>query len=268
MKKIFLFLALVCQFLFGKADIIVLDPAGVEIFYMLNAEDRIAAIASLQSNEIYPYDKTQNLPTVGTYSKPSLEKIIALNPKLVILSYHSTNLKEDLQRVNIESFFLKADTLEEILSNIKKIAQVTGKEKEADAIIATFNESMQKFKNHPIGKKGVFFYTSAPLMAFGKNTLPGDILSVLGVENIAHESVGDKPILNQEYILQSDPDFILYGLTLKRAEELYKTNPLLKSTKAFKQGNILPVNASLLLRGSPRIISEIESLYQELLSLK
>lgn len=267
MKKFLLWISLFCS-LYSRADIVVLDSASVEIFYLLGAEDRISAIASLKFGKIYPYEKTKNLPSVGTYAKPSLEKIVALNPSLVILNRYSTNLKEDLERLHIKSIFLEANSLEQILDNIKTIAQITNKKQKAQELIGSFKTKLQKIREKPLNQKGVFFHSSAPLMAFGKDTLAGDILLALGIKNIAGDSIGLRPILNQEFILKENPDFIMYGLGLKDTQELYKTNPLLTQTNAVKRGHIFFLSASALLRGSPRVIEEIEKLHQQLQNIQ
>lgn len=267
MRVLLFFCLLSCSLLWSKADLIVLDPAGVEILYMLGAEDRIQAIASLQQTKIYPYDKTEKLQTVGTYSKPSLEKIVSLKPKIVILSFHSTNLQEDLTRVGIDSFYLHANSIQEILDNIQKLAEITNTQEKAVQLIQDFKDNIAVMSTQPISKKGVFFYTSAPLMAFGKDTLPGDILQLLGVENIGKDALfGDRPILNQEYVLKQNPDFILYGISVKDTDDLLRTNPLLKNTNAFKNQKVIHVDTAALLRGSPRIIYEIQNIYKQLLS--
>ena len=60
--------------------IVVIDPAVVEMIYMLGGEDRIVGIAKLENSKIWPEDKTEELKSVGTFINPSLEKIISLKP--------------------------------------------------------------------------------------------------------------------------------------------------------------------------------------------
>lgn len=265
--KILFYLFLFCLCLYAKPRIIVLDAAIIEALYLLDAEDTITAIAQTQNSTIYPHEKTKNLPSVGTYARPSLEKIVSLKPTLVVLNRYSVNLKEDLQRLGIESVHYPSNSLQDVLSNLLSIAQKLNKEKKANEIIQQLQSRLQTIQSQPIGKKGVFFYSSSPLMAFSKDTLAGDVLKLLGITNIAKDSFGDRPILNQEFLLVQNPDFIFYGLGLRETKDLYKTNPLIQKTKAFKNNHIFYINASLLLRGSPLIIDEIERIHRLLSSI-
>ena len=47
--------------------------------------------------------------------------------------------------------------------------------------------------------KGAVLYTVSPMMGFNEKSLPGEILDILGVENIADNLIGDKPIISQEF---------------------------------------------------------------------
>ena len=131
MKKILIIMSLFLITLNAKERLVVLDPASIETLFMLKAEDQIVGIATLQHSNIYPKDQTSKLTSVGTFSNPSLEKIVALKPSLVILSSYSLNLEEGLKNFGIKSINLKAEHLEDITKNITTLGQITKKEKEA-----------------------------------------------------------------------------------------------------------------------------------------
>lgn len=76
--------------------------------FMLKAEDQIVGIATLQHSNIYPKDQTSKLTSVGTFSNPSLEKIVALKPSLVILSSYSLNLEEGLKKFWYQKYQFKS----------------------------------------------------------------------------------------------------------------------------------------------------------------
>ena len=83
--------------------IVVLDPAVVEMVYLLGGEDKLVGIAKLERSKIWPEEKTEKVESVGTFINPSLEKIIALKPDLVIESFHSSDaIDKSLTSNNIE----------------------------------------------------------------------------------------------------------------------------------------------------------------------
>ena len=249
--------------------IVILDPAVVEMVYLLESEDKIAAIALTQTSTIWPEDKTKNLPSVGAFSKPSLEKIISYKPDLVVLSYASAGLGKDLETHGIKSVVFQANSFDEIFSNFMEVGKLVGKENEATKIIAEKKQSLEKMKEMgPINKKGAFIYSTSPMMAFGDKSLPGEILKIFGVQNLTADLNGDRPILTPEYILKENPDFLLGGMGIKSAEEILNANPQVKETNAAKNKSIIIVNSSVLLRGSPRIVDETVKLYDEIKKLK
>ena len=249
--------------------IVVLDPAVVEMLYLLNAEDRIAAVAHSQTTGIWPEDKTKDLPDVGTLAKPSLEKIISFSPDLVVLSIHSTGLAKDLEAHGIKTVSFPANSFDDIFNNFLEVGKLMGKEDEAQKITAEKKEKLEEIKkSEPLNKKGAFIYSASPMMAFGENSLPGEVLKIYGVENLTDKVKGERPILTPEYVIEENPDFLLVGLGVSSEDEIVTANPQLKDTNAVKNKNIIKVNSQALLRGSPRIVDETMNLYEEIKNLK
>ena len=249
--------------------IVVLDPAVVEMLYLLNAEDRIAAVAHSQTTGIWPEDKTKDLPDVGTLAKPSLEKIISFSPDLVVLSIHSTGLAKDLEAHGIKTVSFPANSFDDIFNNFLEVGKLIGKENEAQKITAEKKEKLEEIKkSEPLNKKGAFIYSASPMMAFGDNSLPGEVLKIYGAENLTDKVKGERPILTPEYVIEENPDFLLVGLGVTSEDEIVTANPQLKDTNAVKNKNIIKVNSQALLRGSPRIVDETMNLYEEIKNLK
>ena len=249
--------------------IVVLDPAVVEMLYLLNAEDRIAAVAHSQTTGIWPEDKTKDLPDVGTLAKPSLEKIISFSPDLVVLSIHSTGLAKDLEAHGIKTVSFPANSFDDIFNNFLEVGKLIGKEDEAQKITAEKKEKLEEIKkSEPLNKKGAFIYSASPMMAFGENSLPGEVLKIYGVENLTDKVKGERQILTPEYVIEENPDFLLVGLGVSSEDEIVTANPQLKDTNAVKNKNIIKVNSQALLRGSPRIVDETMNLYEEIKNLK
>lgn len=267
MKKFFILLILVASSLFAKERLVVLDPASIEIIYLLGAGDEIVGIASLQHSNIYPEEETKKLTSVGTFSNPSLEKIVALKPSLVILSSYSTNLEERLKQLGIKTLFLKAQELKDLKSNVDKIAKLLGREKEAKKVLENFNKELNELKKDPIDKSAIYLFSSNPLMAFSDNSLVADILRILGIKNLTVKSEIQRPIISSEFILKQDPDMIILGITVEDSKELIKQNQVLQNTKAYKNGHIFSYDKThSLLRLSPTMVDRIKEFKQVLKS--
>lgn len=240
--------------------IVVLDPATVEMIYMLGAEDKIVGVANLERSKVWPEEKVAKLESVGTFMKPSLEKIIALKPDLVIMSaLTGEELNNGLKSNNIEAKRIQANSIEEIFTNFMEVAKMLGKENEANKIIAEKRAKLEEIKKMAtINKKGLFVMSASPLMVFGNDNLPNDIMKLLNIKNIAENQKGRNPIVTPEFIMKENPDIII--TLLPNPAQIVATNPQLKNVNAIKNNKFIVVNSSQILRGSPRTIDQIEEI--------
>ena len=240
--------------------IVVLDPATVEMIYMLGAEDKIVGVANLERSKVWPEEKVAKLESVGTFMKPSLEKIIALKPDLVITSaLTDDNLNNGLKSNNIESKRIQANSIEEIFTNFLEVAKILGKENEANKIIAEKKAKLEEIKKMVASnKKGLFVMSASPLMVFGSDNLPNDIMKLLNIKNIAENQKGRNPIVTPEFIMKENPDIII--TLLPNPSQIVAANPQLKNVNAIKKSKFIVVNSSQILRGSPRTIDQIEEI--------
>lgn len=240
--------------------IVVLDPATVEMIYMLGAEDKIVGVANLERSKVWPEEKVAKLESVGTFIKPSLERIITLKPDLVIMSaLTGEELNNGLKSNNIEAKRVQANSIEEIFTNFLEVAKMLGKENEANKIIAEKKVKLEEIKKIATGnKKGLFVMSASPLMVFGNDNLPNDIMKLLNIKNIAENQKGRNPIVTPEFIIKENPDIII--TLLPNPSQIVTTNPQLKNVNAIKNSKFIVVNSSQILRGSPRTIDQIEEI--------
>ena len=240
--------------------IVVLDPATVEMIYMLGAEDKIVGVANLERSKVWPEEKVAKLESVGTFIKPSLERIITLKPDLVITSaLTDDNLNNGLKSNNIEAKRIQANSIEEIFTNFMEVAKMLGKENEANKIIAEKRAKLEEIKKMATGNnKGLFVMSASPLMVFGNDNLPNDIMKLLNIKNIAENQKGRNPIVTPEFIMKENPDIII--TLLPNPAQIVATNPQLKNVNAIKNSKFIVVNSSQILRGSPRTIDQIQEI--------
>ena len=252
--------------------IIILDPAVTETFYMIGAKNKICAIGITMRSKIYPIEETKNLPTVGNIINPSLEKILSFSPDLVVLGGMSTKMSGNLKELNIPFIVNEAGTIKDILNNITIYGHLTGREKEANKLYNECNDKINNIrlqtKNAPLNLKGAIIYSTNPMMAFNEKALPGQILKLLGVNNLTDNLVGSRPILSQEFLLKENPDFLAGAMSIKESKDILNANPVIKKIKAGKNKNIFIIDSNKILRGSPRIFMGIEDLYKELKKIK
>lgn len=246
--------------------IITADPSAVEIFYLIGGEDKISAVAKTKINKIYPEEKTKLLESVGSITRPSIEKIISLNPDLVILNpMGAVKTAELLKKYNIPYFIDRSVTFDEIFLKTKIYGIFTGQEKNAEKLIEDKKNKLLKIKNEIEDKnlKGVILYSSSPLISFSKETIPSEIMEILKIKNIADSFPhGKKGIISPDVMLTENPDIIIGTMKIHSAEDIVKANEFLKYSKAYKNNNIYVFESEKILRATPRIADGIEEIYE------
>ena len=246
--------------------IIAADPSAVEIFYLIGGEDKISAVAKTKINKIYPEEKTELLESVGSITRPSIEKIISLNPDLVILNpMGAVKTAELLKKYNIPYFIDRSVTFDEIFLKTKIYGIFTGQEKNAEKLIEDKKNKLDKIKNEIEDKnlKGVILYSSSPMISFSKETIPSEIMEILKIKNIADSFLhGKKGIISPDVMLTENPDIIIGTMKIHSAEDIVKANEFLKYSKAYKNNNIYVFESEKILRATPRIADGIEEIYE------
>ncbi|MGL4998431.1 MAG: ABC transporter substrate-binding protein [Cetobacterium sp.] len=252
--------------------ILILDPAAVESFYLIGGEENIVAIADTAKNPIWPKEKTKFLPKVGTIMKPSIEQVLSFTPDLVILNSMSESFSESLKARKFNFVINEANSFEEILKNLEIYGVITGKQSNSEKLITIYKNKLEKInsdiKNKPLNIKGAFLFSTSPMMVFTENSLPGEIFKTLGIENIAKDLPGGRPILSPEFLLTQNPDILVGSMAIKNKNDILNSNPIVKKTKAGKKENIMIIESDKILRGTPRVIDALEELYKELSNVK
>ncbi len=251
--------------------IVSVSAGAVETIYMIGGETHLVGIGKSREG-IWPQEKTSQLPSVGNLAQPSIEAIIKLEPDLVILNTMVTELGTNLKNRGLKVYLHEAGTMEEILRSTEELGVFCGRPDEAAALVKEKTQNLEELKKR-FGSdntklKGAFLYSANPILAFTEKSLPGEILKLLGVKNLAEGLDMARPMLSPEYILKEDPDFLFCAMSITKPEDLMEPNAFLEKTRAGREGNIMVMSSSFFLRPSPRLFDELPELAAQLDELR
>ena len=209
MKKTLLLL-LATLSLNAQERIIALSPSINEIIFSLNAGDQIVANTDYA---LYP-PASIKLPKVGGYFSPSLEKIVALKPTLVIMQQNNHKLSLKLKRLGINSKIVKIDKLENIKKSILEIGSIVNKKEEATKIVKNINTELKNLNNIVKNKKILIVFGRYPkldkqIFVAGQNLYFDEIINESNNTNALQSDRKGQPILNMENIIATNPDIVL-----------------------------------------------------------
>ncbi|MFT4104177.1 MAG: ABC transporter substrate-binding protein [Lacrimispora sp.] len=196
---------------------------------------------------------SKEIVSVGKFNSPSMEKIIALNPDLVLLSSETKEhaaLKEVFKQAGIPAAYFKVTHFEDYLSMLKTCTEITGKpelyEKNGLDAEAEIKEILSGSK--PQTTPSVLLLITYSGGAAGQNskTMTGKMLKDLGCRNIADENQSLLKEFNMESIVKEDPDYIFVipmgnddDLARKNLKETIEKNPAWSGLTAVKGGRYI-----------------------------
>jgi iron complex transport system substrate-binding protein len=208
-KTIFFILFFVLT-LSASERIIALSPSINEIVFALGAEDKVVGNTTFCD---FPKEAV-NIPKVGGYFNPSLEKILSLNPTLVIMQENNTQLAQKLARLGIQTKIIKIEKLADIKNSIAEIGEVLGKKEAAKKIVSKIDEELTKLTNITANKRVMFVFghntsLASRIFVAGQNLYFDDIINESGNKNALQSQRKGQPILNMENIIACNPDIVI-----------------------------------------------------------
>lgn len=195
----------------------------------------------------------ESVVSVGKFNSPNIEKIIALDPDLVILSSETKEhvaLKNALKQAGIPAAYFKVTHFEDYLSMLKTCTEITGRsdlyEKNGLDIQKQIQDTISSVKeeNHPSVLLLITYSGGAAVQNSG--TMTGEMLKDLGCENIADKNQSLLKEFNMESVIKEDPDFIFVvpmgndrELAMKNLKESIENNPAWNGLTAVKNGRYI-----------------------------
>ncbi len=224
--------------LHAKERIVTLSPALNEIVYALGMGSQVVG----NTNYCLFPKETINLPKVGGYFSPHLERVLALNPTIVLMQENNHKLEQQLNRLNINSKMVKIDTIKSIRNSIIELGIIFHKEKNANRIVNDINSSLASTKNIIKDKKILIVFgentsLNKNIFVAGQNLYFEEIIANSGNRNALQSKRKGQPILNMENIIASNPDIVIllaHSMKEKALTKKQLVEPWLK----------LPINAS------------------------
>lgn len=297
MRTRILFALTLCTALFGcgeeqeqasstknKADVMVIDFAGrtvrldspaqrivalaphvVENVFSAGAGEQLVGVVEWSN---YP-EQARSIAIVGGYEKTNHEKILELNPDLII-AWESGNSRSSVERLAELGFNIYIDqpnSLLDIAKSIRDIGILTGQSHKADAVVENYLNELKQFKQQysEVVKVPTFYQVwNKPLQSINGNHIISDAIEICGGENIYADEFAVAPVINIESVLERDPVAIIAsGMSDARPEWLdeWKQWP---SLRAVQNNNLFFVNPDHLQRHTVRLLLGLKETCRQL----
>ncbi|MDP2579973.1 siderophore ABC transporter substrate-binding protein [Shimia thalassica] len=203
----------------------------------------------------YLADATQGGTIVGSLFEPDFEAVYALDPDLIIAGGRSSTQVEALGEIAPTiDMTIWGDTIAQALARLEAYGLLFDKTDEAAALRTAFDAKLDAARMAVAGRgKALIVLTNGPkVSAYGSNGRFGWLHTALdlpeAVKDVAQSNHGEA--ISFEFIRDANPDILIVidrmAAIARPGDNAEATldNPLVHETNAWKDGNILYLNAA------------------------
>ncbi len=239
--------------------IISLSPTFTEVVYALGAGDRLVGRTDYCD---YPLEAAK-VTSVGSMTKPSVEKITELKPDVVLVSFMDKDMVDKIQLTGAKVIQLSSgESIEGSYQNMAEIAKVLNENENGAKLIdgikteiAAVNEKVKALD--PIATYYVVGFGKNGDYTAGDKTFINDLITAAGGKNVATDAEGWS--YTSEKLMEKDPKFIIMGAHAQMTDAFKTTEPY-KNLTAVKEGRVLEIDENLMSREGPRMGQGVKTL--------
>jgi iron complex transport system substrate-binding protein len=240
--------------------IVSLTPAATEILFAIGAGDRVVA----KVEDITPWPpEADDLPVVATFQGVELERIVDLDPDLVIaggVGFTDPDAVAQLRRLRIPVVVVYADSTGGALHDIELIGDAAGAGAAARDLTASMRAAFDQVEAATAGlsKPKVFYEIDATSKIYtpAEGSVYAEMLALAGSDPLLTDSSYE---ISLEEIVDFDPEIILLGSPFTTPDQV-RQRPGWGGIAAVRNGTIIPVNDSIITRPGPRLVDGLREL--------
>jgi cobalamin transport system substrate-binding protein len=246
--------------------LISLAPNLTEIVYAVGAGSRLVGNTTFCD---YP-PEAKNVAKVGDTLQPSIERILALRPQLVLVSTASQleAFTKQLNEHQIAVYVTDPRDLEGVFRSILSVGDLLNEPVAASELVNRLRARSEKVEHAVAGLApvSVFFQLSGqPLYTAGKTSFVTNLIERAGGRSVTADVNEAWPRLSDEAALASHPEAIimLSGDAMGAAANT-KVAPALRNSPAVRNGRVYLIDGDLLTRPGPRLVDGLERIARAL----
>ncbi len=245
--------------------VISLAPNLTEIVFAVGAGDRLVGRTTYCD---FP-PEAKAVADVGDTMHPSIERIIALKPQVVLVSTASQLevFTQQLQNQNIAVFVTDPHDLDGVFRSIEQVGEILGQKDQSTLLVQKLRERTNAVEAAVKDKPPVrvFYQLSAePLYTAGHDAFVTDLVRRAGALSVTADVPGAWPRFSNESALATKPDAIILPTGGSMGAGNATVTEALRQSPAVLQGRVYKINDDHLVRPGPRAIDGLEAMARAL----
>lgn len=241
--------------------IISLAPHLTELVYSIGAGDKLVGVTEYSD---FP-EQAKHIPRVGSASAIDLEKIISLEPDLVLIWKSGTPVahQERLARLGIPLVVFGFGRLDDVARGIVQLGELTGQSRRSREVQQSYRHRLQQISKTYGDRKPVrVFYQlwAQPTMTVNRRHILSHMIRVCGGKNIFADLESLTPSVDIESVLRGAPEIII-DTSIDGVESAklgwWRKWP---SIPAVRHKHLYTIQSDLLVRQSTRLLTGLEQM--------
>jgi iron complex transport system substrate-binding protein len=213
--------------------------------------------------------EAKSVAEVGNTLQPSLERIIALKPQVVLISTASQleAFTKQLQNHDIAVFVTDPHDLEGVFKSIAQIGEILGRADHAKEVVEKLRTRATAVQERvkDVVPVRVFYQLSAePLYTAGKDSFVNDLIQRAGALSVSANVPGAWPKYSAEAALATRPEAIILPTGGSMGDMNKAVAEPLKGSPAALNGRVYKINDDHLVRPGPRAVDGLEEMARAL----
>lgn len=234
--------------------IVSVSPEVTEILFALGCENSLVGVSSFCN---YP-DEVKKIEKVGTFSHPSLEKIVFLKPDIIFSAgIEQAPVILKLEKLGIPVFTYSPKSIDEIFQKILIIGKTVNRKEEALDLVENIRKEII-FDKSPIpnsNKRPKIYLeiSEKPYMSVCKGSFIHELIELSGGKNAAEKGIRPFTQVSAETLINWNPDIII--MTHSGSKESLMKRSGWNQINAVKNSFVFDdIDPDVLLRAGPRIV--------------
>lgn len=246
--------------------VVCLTPGLAETVFELDAGDLIAGVSDFTT---FP-EEARSKPSVGGLVDPSMEKIIVLQPDLVLMAMHLNRQEtiQQLEKLSVPVFVVDPQGLAGVLRMVQSVGEVIHRSENARNLVKRLSEKRDsvatQVKGLPRPKVMVVIWFD-PVLTAGSKAFITDVIGAAGGDSVTADIPQAWPQISMEEVVRRSPESLLLikelhgGITL----DVLKSRAGWDRLGAVRNARVIYVDERLELP-SPSVFVALEELAKAL----
>jgi iron complex transport system substrate-binding protein len=244
--------------------IVCLIPSVADDAYALGAGAEVIAVSDYTR---YPTEARQK-PSIGLPLTPSLEKIVALHPDLVLGSGDSNRSETvgQLERLGVTVFMLNPHGVDGILASITSLGEALNRQQRARNLVGQLRGRVQAVRLHARQQPVIPVFMPiwySPVITIGSHAFITEVLTIAGARSVTDDIAQEWPQVSLETVVARAPQALILMRNSKMSLDALLQMPGWKELPAVTQRRVYYTDERMELP-SPVLFDAMEDLAKQL----